>query len=508
VKVSLTKQADDPAFMHIDAEEMKRVMTDPVYFINNYCWTFDPRTPPYHFPFKLYPYQVDYIRELCKSIDTGENIMTEKSRDMGATWVALGVMLWYWLFVPGSQFLLGSRKEDLVDNFTIESLFGKLDYLFQRQPFHPAGFEGNKHRGKLKMMNPMNGNLFTGESANANFARQGRYKAIFIDEFAFWEDPEGAWSSSGESTRCIIATTTPPKRPNFAKALRNSGLVHVVTLHWRLHPMKGEDWYERQKLRKTSEEIARELDINWEGSITGRYYPEIDHVRIGKFPYMPNWPLWVSHDPGFADPHAITWWQVNPENGRYRLIMAFEKQRREIAWFAPFFGFPIDSQFTYTSEELDLIRITSEWKKATHFGDPYGNSQHGASGESVYNVLASKFQIIVNVNNKAEDHDSRRTALALILSNCDVDDNPHNLYFIECMRNARVPERTPGSQSTTENTKPVHDWTSHLRSSAEYFAVNVDWDPRAQEPSLRTFNSVMAQIQSKKRGSTQFRVGR
>jgi hypothetical protein len=40
----------------------------------------------------------------------------EKSREMGATYVSLGVILWYWRFVPGSNFLLGSRKQDYVDN--------------------------------------------------------------------------------------------------------------------------------------------------------------------------------------------------------------------------------------------------------------------------------------------------------------------------------------------------------------------------------------------------------
>jgi len=36
------------------------------------------------------------------------------------------------------------------------------------------------------------------------------------------------------------------------------------------------------------------------------------------------------------------------------------------------------------------------------------------------------------------------------------------------MQNARYPERNEMSQSTSENIKPVHDQTSHFRTSYEY----------------------------------------
>lgn len=43
--------------------------------------------------------------------------------------------------------------------------------------------------------------------------------------------------------------------------------------------------------------------------------------------------------------------------------------------------------------------------------------------------------------------------------------------FISAMQNARYPQRKEGTQSTTENTKPIHDWTSHFRTSFEYLAL-------------------------------------
>ena len=43
-----------------------------------------------------------------------------------------------------------------------------------------------------------------------------------------------------------------------------------------------------------------------------------------------------------------------------------------------------------------------------------------------------------------------------------------NWEFLSAMQNARYPERNETSQSTGENYKPVHDQTSHFRTSFEY----------------------------------------
>ena len=40
------------------------------------------------------------------------------------------------------------------------------------------------------------------------------------------------------------------------------------------------------------------------------------------------------------------------------------------------------------------------------------------------------------------------------------------------MENARYPEVSRGGGSDIRSIKPIHDWTSHFRSSFEYFAVN------------------------------------
>lgn len=489
-----------PKSSAITADEVQRAMRDPVFFIEKFCFTFDPRPEayPHHLPFKLYPYQVELIKSLVWHIENSEDVLIEKSRDMGVTWVVMCVLLWFWEFKPGFQALIGSRKEDLVDSKKSESLFGKLDYNLERLKLLPEGFSTDKNRTYMTLINPQGGNAVGGESANANFARQGRYTCVVMDEIAFWESPETAWTASGESTRCRIGITTPPKRPNFIKYLRFSGKVKVITLHWKLHPQKDAAWYERQKERKLPEEIAQELDINWEGAITGIVYPEVNHVRVGNFPYRPDWPLYVSHDPGHRpDPHALQWYQIDPITRRKRLVESFEANNKIAEWFLPMFGKPIDSEFSYTQEELDLIQEVSSWKRGIHYGDQYGRTTNEVTGTSVYDVFSDN-GIIVQSNTLKNDLESRKTAAKWLLRDLDVNDTQNNRYFMECVKNARYPDLGENSNRITPNDKPIHDWTSHHRSCMEFFAVNLDPGKIVElEPPGATFFSVLSRIQSK-----------
>lgn len=482
------------------AEEFKKCAEDPVYMANEYGWTFDPRPEayPHHLRFKLYPFQEDLLLDVIKRIRFGKSLMLEKSRDMGASWVVLFAILHCWLFMPGFQALIGSRTQDLVDNGTMDCLFEKIEYMLDRLPFEPKGYSKDKCKTFLKMVNPDNKNVIKGEAASPNFGRQGRYRVVLLDEMAFWENPNLSWSSCGESTRCRIAITTPPRKVNFAKALRFSGLVDVTTLLWKLHPLKDQEWYERAKAEKMPEELAAEVDINWEGSITGRVYPEVAHVRVGSFPYRPDWPLYVAHDPGRSpDPWSIGWFQVNPDTGRYRLVDAWEKGGQDPEWWLPFFGKLLDSQYAYLDDELSLMETTKEWKAAMHVGDQAGRMTNPTNGESVYSRLRDK-GIYVTSNTKANDLETRKRYARRVLQNIDVNDTPGTRYAMECWRSARYPDLAETNNRVTPNSVPIHDWTSHARTMLEFFAVNVDLDrePEPDLPGPGTFMEALAAVRS------------
>jgi len=444
---------------------------DIVYFISS-LKTFDPRTKNKDIEFKLYPYQEEYARQLVDHIRDGKDLFVEKSRDMGVSWVTLAVILWFWLYEDSFQALIGSRKEDYVDNRQIDSLFGKFDYMLRC--LSVDGFNPDKHRTYMKLTHPTNKSVILGESANANFSRAGRYQIVFFDEMAFWQFEQNSWESAGDATPCRLAVTTPSAQPSFSKALRNSGLIEVKTLHWQLHPLKDDEWYQREKLRRTAEEVARELDINWEGSLEGIVYPEHSNCRFGEYPYQPEWSLYVSWDFGL-DGTAIGWWQRNPVTGRVRLIEAYLKINKPIHYFLPLFGKPIEAGLLYDHNDLEVINKVKDWATASHFGDPdvkkrsYQNKEMTSTKE----VLQGN-QIYVQTNTKANDLQSRMTECKLLLqAGIEVNNTNGTKMWCEAIKSYRFPTRQEGSQATGANLKPIHDWSSHLSTMTEYFAVNL-----------------------------------
>lgn len=294
---NLAKAANDLKFRQALIEKAHR---DPVFYFNQFCWTYDPRpgAKPNHFPFLTYPFQDEHILNLEASYLGGYDLLTDKSRDMGVTWLELGWIGWHWWKDAAFNALLGSRKEDLVDKIgEPDTLFEKLAYILRRLPpwLLPKGFDLDKHRNFCHILNPETGNTIKGESANADFSRQGRYSVIFMDEFASWQHADAAWTATGDATTVRHAVSTPKGKGNKFADLRFSNQIKVISLHWPLHPKKDQVWYENEKARRTPREVAQELDIDYEASGTERVFSLKfnkvlrDHVVIDPFLVPEHW---------------------------------------------------------------------------------------------------------------------------------------------------------------------------------------------------------------------------
>ncbi len=462
----------------LEEAERRKARKDCKRWISRFCRTFDPRPDviPHDIDFDLYDYEEAYVDELVDGIINGGDKFVEKSRDMGVSWVTLAVFLWAWCELDGFQALVGSRKEEYVDKSgDISSLFGKFDYLIQniKDPLLlPKGFELAKHRTYMKLVNPANGNTIIGESSNKNFSRAGRYSVVFFDEFGFWPDARRSWQAAGDATKFRLAVTTPPDEPSYAKTLRFSDKIKIITLHWRLHPKKDSAWYEYEKSRRNEEEVLHELDISWEYSSVGKPYPEINHIQLGQYPYDPTLPMYLSLDIGL-DAVSIGWYQPVRNSNYITLIEAYENYGKIIDWYTPMFGNDIDSKFTYTNDDLTFIEKVKMWKGGIFFGDPSGKQRHVESNISPYQILKDNFNIYVQTNDMENDWPTRKNATKRLLSHFRINDTPGTRWFVDCIASARYPKREEEtSQSVTPISKPVHDWTSHHRTQLEFFCVN------------------------------------
>lgn len=470
-------------------EIRQRCREDVAWFVNFACWTFDPRlieegkSP--HLPFILYDYQVDLLRWYEERFTRREDGVVVKSRDMGASWCAIVWLLWHWLFDDGFQALIGSRKEELVDNRLPDSHFGRMDYVLERLPrwLRPRGFNPKKHRFHMKLINPENGSVIVGESSQGNFGRQGRYSVVFIDELAAWEKrtQERAWRASSSSTNCRIVVSTVAGHDNLFWKLVSEGKVPVLRLHWSLHPKKDQEWYEKQLREKTREEILQELEMDPYVDDGNLVYPGWQQVRREQRSYDPNKLLYCSWDFGL-DTTCIIWWQLDRESGEIICLDCIQHKDRPIDWFVPFVtgSIPDGYEDQYTEEEKQKIAEHRSWSRGIHFGDPAGGNRHVGTGLSVLDVLRN-YGIYVFTNPKARDFLTRKQLTEIGIRNVVVNYQPGRVIDASLVDEAMLRARKD------EHGKPVHDATSHLRSAVEFFFVNLPpfRAPQRPEPVIQ-----------------------
>lgn len=224
-----------------------------------------------------WPFQEQAILRLNAAIGK-HDILIEKSRDMGATWMIIALFVWRWIFFPGQSFLLGSRKEEYVDG-DARSLLWKADYLLDHLPqwMVPEYNRIAKHLTNLE-----NGSTIDGEATNENFGRGDRRAGVLLDEFAAVDGGHSVVASTRDTTNCRIFLSTPQGTAGAYYEQRQKMAAEnperVIRLHWSLHPHKSvglyerdgkvrSPWYDEQCRRAASQhEIAQELDIGYEES--------------------------------------------------------------------------------------------------------------------------------------------------------------------------------------------------------------------------------------------------
>lgn len=431
------------------------------FFINNFCYTFNPKTKQKHLPFFTFEFQDSTIQWVVDHIEGKKDGLLEKSREMGITWLLFAAIpLYYWLFRDGVNFLVGSYKEVLVDDKTSDSIFGKIDYLLAGLPkwMIPKKFNINKHRTKLKLINPSNNNLISGDTMNPQFGRGARKTAVLFDELGFWDYAKDAWESTSDTTECRIANST-PHGYNYYAHLRESG-IDVLTLLWNLHPMKDQQWYEFEKHRRTEEEFAQEIEISYSKSREGKVYPEWNDINVTKgiFKYDEDLQLYVGMDFGKSDDTAIIWAQKDSRSGKLKIIDTYRNTGKNIDFYIPFMtGIVSSDGYRYTKDELEIIGEHKEWRRGIYFGDPAGRFVNAVSDETVISVLRN-YGIIINFKDRWKAFSPRKSAAKrLIMDGVDLNSNPRVDYFNICMINSAYPKVKQEGMDVIRSEKPKHD---------------------------------------------------
>lgn len=252
--------------------------THPAQFITDWGMTFDPRNvereQPTLIPFVLFPKQeewVDWILERWRSREPG---ITEKTREIGMSWLTIAFASTMCLFNEGMVIGFGSRKEEYVDKIGApKSLFEKArTFLRTLPPEFRGGWNRETHAPHMRILFPETGSAMTGESGDG-IGRGDRTSIYFVDESAFLERPQLVDASLSQTTNCRQDISTPNGLGNSFAQRRHGGKIRVFTFHWRADPRKDDAWYQKQCDELDAVTVAQELDINYAASVEGIVIP-------------------------------------------------------------------------------------------------------------------------------------------------------------------------------------------------------------------------------------------
>ena len=312
--------------------------SNPIKFINDWGMTFDPRlvssNTPAVIPFILYKRQIEWLEWVIERYEKQQPGLTEKSRDMGLSWLAISFACTLCIFNKGVVIGFGSRKEDYVDkNGDPKSLFWKAKFFLDHLPKDLICNWSSSH---LRIQFAT-GSYLTGEAGD-NIGRGDRTSIYFVDESCYIERPNLIDASLSATTNCRIDISSVNGMGNsFAQKRFSWPIDRVFTFHWRDDPRKDDQWYQKQKLELPSVVIAQEIDINYQGSVEGLIPAE-----------------WIT---AAIDAHKKL---KIPANGLRVAALDVADQGRDLNAFVIRTGFVIEYIETWKGEHSDIFETVSK----------------------------------------------------------------------------------------------------------------------------------------------------
>lgn len=234
------------ALTEIEAIELGRCYRSPSYFINNYCYIYDPGMGGW-IPFKLW----DAQESALQIVHENQLSVILKARQIGMTWMVLGYCLWNMIFRYIASVMIFSRRDtDAIYLLSTERLRG----MFERLPFWMrSGHE------------PLTDNAHEWTIANGSTARSfpttagDSYTAtlVIVDEADLSPDlntllraVKPTIDNGGKMVLLSRADKSKPisdfKRIYMEARADRNGWAHIF-LPWWTHPARSEEWYQFQR---------------------------------------------------------------------------------------------------------------------------------------------------------------------------------------------------------------------------------------------------------------------
>lgn len=248
-------------------------------FITDWGMTVDPRVTARGrssvMPFLLFPKQVELVDWTLAHWRTGKPGVVVKSRDVGASWIAMAISCCLCLFYKNMMIGIGSAKELKLDRT------GDPDALFykgrQFMQYLPPAFKGSwlleRDAPYMRILFPDTGSSITGEAGDS-IGRGGRKAIYFVDESAHIERPKLVDASLASTTDCRIDMSSVAGTNNsFAEKATKYPPADRFDFAWQDDPRKDQAWYDKKALELDPITLAQEIDRNFSASVEGIIIP-------------------------------------------------------------------------------------------------------------------------------------------------------------------------------------------------------------------------------------------
>lgn len=209
-------------------------------FIDDWALTFDPRLRDAKLiPFKLYPKQWELAEALLDSYRTGDSLTLIKSRDSGASWVAVCLAVSLAIFEDGFTCLIGSQLESKIDQSgtNANTLFGKARMFLEYLPEEFRGGWTPKNGNLYMRLWWPNGSVLFGQAGEA-IGRGERASVALLDEYAHLLHPDKIDEALMATTPCkwYISSVNGTSNPFARRAM--DGKNRTFWYRWTDDPRK------------------------------------------------------------------------------------------------------------------------------------------------------------------------------------------------------------------------------------------------------------------------------
>ncbi|MHB1950128.1 MAG: hypothetical protein ACYCQK_01485 [Acidiferrobacteraceae bacterium] len=232
---------------------------DLLFYVSVFGWLLEPRDKaPWQpsrcfgsareIPFALRTYQEEVFKRMQVCLGK-RDMLIEKSREMGATWMVLYLFDWAWRFHAHQHFGVMSKDEDSADKpDDPDSLLAKVDFIDSHLPHFLRAQRDRKADHTIH--NRENASTIVAWACTGNVGRSGRKRAVFCDEAHFFPaiSDSASLDSLQHTTYCRIIVSTPNKERGqsgafYQIAQNQEANMERFELHWSLDDAKRAGLY-------------------------------------------------------------------------------------------------------------------------------------------------------------------------------------------------------------------------------------------------------------------------